>query len=48
MNQHLEAAAPQTVAITVAGKAIQAREGETIIHALWQAEPVLSLPKDSE
>lgn len=25
------------VNITVAGKAIQAREGETIIHALWQA-----------
>ena len=28
---------PKTVEITVAGKAIQAREGETIIHALWQA-----------
>lgn len=28
---------PKRVEITVAGKAIQAREGETIIHALWQA-----------
>lgn len=44
MNQHLEAAAPQTVAITVAGKAIQAREGETIIHALWQTGPSAHTP----
>ena len=29
--------AQNTVNITVAGKAIEAREGETIIHALWQA-----------
>ena len=37
MSQHLEAKEPSKVNITVAGKAIQAREGETIIHALWQA-----------
>ena len=37
MSQNTEAVGPPTVEITVAGKAIQAREGETIIHALWQA-----------
>lgn len=37
MNQNSEAAGPPTVEITVAGKAIQAREEETIIHALWRA-----------
>ncbi len=37
MSQNLETAGPPTVEITVAGKSIKAREGETIIHALWQA-----------
>ena len=37
MNSDSKSVAPKTVEITVAGKAIQAREGETIIHALWQA-----------
>ena len=27
----------ETVEIKVAGKAIQARAGETVIHALWNA-----------
>ncbi len=33
----MEPTKAKMVEITVAGKAIQAREGETIIHALWQA-----------
>ena len=37
MNQNSEAGGPPAINITVAGKTIQAREGETIIHALWQA-----------
>ena len=37
MNSSAEPTAAKKVNLTVAGKAIQAREGETIIHALWQA-----------
>ncbi len=37
MNSSVEPVEAKKVNITVAGKAIQAREGETIIHALWQA-----------
>jgi formate hydrogenlyase subunit 6/NADH:ubiquinone oxidoreductase subunit I len=37
MNTSVEPKGAKKVNITVAGKAIQAREGETIIHALWQA-----------
>ena len=37
MKSDSESMEPGKVNITVAGKAIQAREGETIIHALWQA-----------
>jgi len=37
MNTPVEPTAAKRVNLTVAGKAIQAREGQTIIHALWQA-----------
>jgi len=37
MNSSIEPKEIKKVTITVAGQAIQAREGETIIHALWQA-----------
>ena len=37
MNTSVDPTEAKRVYITVAGKAIQAREGETIIHALWQA-----------
>ncbi len=37
MNSSVEPVEAKKVNITVAGKAIKAREGETIIHALWQA-----------
>jgi formate hydrogenlyase subunit 6/NADH:ubiquinone oxidoreductase subunit I len=37
MNSSVEPTEAKKVNITVAGKAIQARVGETIIHALWQA-----------
>jgi len=37
MNTSVEPTEAKRVNLTVAGKAIQAREGETIIHALWQA-----------
>ncbi len=37
MNLSAEPTAAKRVNLTVAGKTIQAREGETIIHALWQA-----------
>lgn len=37
MNSSVEPTAAKKVNLTVAGQAIQAREGETIIHALWQA-----------
>ena len=37
MKSDSESMEPKTVEITVTGKTIQARKGETIIHALWQA-----------
>ncbi len=37
MKSDSESMEPKTMEITIAGKSIKAREGETIIHALWQA-----------
>ncbi|NIQ01176.1 MAG: 4Fe-4S dicluster domain-containing protein [Nitrospinaceae bacterium] len=37
MNSSVEPRDIKKVNITVAGQSLQAREGETIIHALWQA-----------
>ncbi len=37
MDSSMEPKEAKKVNITVAGKAIKTREGETIIHALWQA-----------